>query len=87
MAYSPDRYTNDPDYKEGMDCFLKGDFDGAMEHFKDAADNGNPEAEFRIAKLYYFGRGTDENKREALVWMRKAAQHGNPQAMNETAMM
>ena len=50
MAYSPDRYTNDPDYKEGMDCFLKGDFDGAMEHFRDAADNGNPEAEFRIAK-------------------------------------
>ena len=57
MAYNPAKYTQDPDYQEGMDCFLKCDYDGAMEHFTCAADNGNPEAEFRIAKLYYYGRG------------------------------
>jgi len=41
---------------------------------------GDPEAQYAIGYLYFFGKGVMENRRRAVYWFTLAAQQGHPQA-------
>ena len=45
------------------------------------ASQGNPQAQFKIAEMYEFGRGTDLNLDKSLLWYQKSAKGGNAQAI------
>ena len=44
------------------------------------AQNGEPDAEYRLGAMYYHGQGVPQDHTQALNWYRKAADQGNPQA-------
>src|SRR5687768_2501506 len=48
----------------------------AIDWLRRAAGQRHADAEFQVAQLYDFGFGVDQNDREALVWYRRAAEHG-----------
>jgi len=51
------------------------------------AKNGNPVAQFNIARLYHEGRGVLANNIDALNWMRQAAWQGSTDAQIALARM
>jgi len=52
-----------------------------------AAENGNPEAQNRLAVMYDEGDGFAKDSAEAVKWFRKAAEQGNADAQNNLALM
>ena len=48
--------------------------------FEQAANAGNPAAQYNLALLYLSGRGREPDETKAAEWMQKAALAGNPQA-------
>ena len=47
---------------------------------REAAEAGDPDAELRLASMYYRGEGMEQDYREAAKWYRKAAEQGNAEA-------
>ena len=47
------------------------------------AQNGDPDAEFRLGEAYRFGRGVEPDPEMAIMWYRRATAHGNIRASEE----
>ena len=59
---------------------------GTQEPVQAGEDAGpEPEAEYRIGKMYAGGLGTEQDDKEALVWFEKAARQRNPYAEYQMA--
>lgn len=56
-----------------------------IDYYKDAAEQGNAEAQNSLGLMYYNGEGVEKNYTEAVKWFRKAAELGNPKAQNSLA--
>ncbi|MDR1613691.1 MAG: protein kinase [Planctomycetota bacterium] len=54
--------------------------DKAFEVFKDLADSGNTEAQYRVGEMYFYGSGVTMDKGEAFRYLGLAAQKGIAQA-------
>ncbi len=54
---------------------------------KKAAEQGNPYDQYLLAKMYYYGYGTEKKYHEAFVWFKKAANNDNSEAMQYLAWM
>ena len=55
----------------------------AQEHFKvlyQAAESGDPYAQFNLGKMYFLGKGVAQNDEEAVKWYRRAARQGHAAA-------
>ncbi len=63
------------------------DMQAAFAQLKTQAEQGNPEAQFRLALLYQRGVGVEAKPVEAARWYREAAQHNHAAAMNALGMM
>lgn len=46
------------------------------EALRPAAEQGDPEAQFRLAECYRWGQGVKQSSDEAAMWYREAAQRG-----------
>lgn len=51
-----------------------------LESTKPKAERGDRDAQYHLAELYTFGRGTAKNDAEAARWCRKAAEQGHAEA-------
>ena len=47
-----------------------------ISEYKTAAESGDPEAQYRIGKLYLTSDGAQRDYMKALEWFRKAAEQG-----------
>ncbi|MEX1119441.1 MAG: protein kinase [Terrimicrobiaceae bacterium] len=54
----------------------------AARWIKEAADEKDPPSAFRLAILYYHGRGVDKNMPLAMQWLKTASELGEPRAMS-----
>lgn len=52
------------------------DLKRALRWYRQAAEQGLPEAQMEVAGIYALGRGVDEDKNEALKWITRAAEQG-----------
>ena len=68
----------------GRHC-LDGDYDTAVEYLKKAAELGDMDAHYRLATMYYDGRGVEEDEEKAVYHYEKAAIGGHPQARHNLA--
>lgn len=57
-----------------------GNYAAALEILKPLAKQGNPQAQFRLGKLYYLGQGVEANAEKAFHWFHLAAENGCPPA-------
>jgi TPR repeat protein len=58
----------------------QGRVDLAFQDYLASAKLGDAWGQLQTGKLLFAGRGTRENRDEALVWLRKSAEQGNPDA-------
>jgi TPR repeat protein len=72
---------------EGVDAILKGDYAAALKELRPLAERGNSDAQYRLGRMYEFGRGVPMDKARALVWLRKSAAQENSYAEQELGVI
>ena len=80
LAVGCSTLTNEGRFDTGKENFLAGNFDQSFKQLMPIAKQGNPEAQYAVGYMYFYGLGTKQNMREAANWMQKAADSGQPQA-------
>jgi len=58
-----------------------GNFKRSFKEWRLSAQEGYPEAQNALAKLYFQGIGTPRNYRESLKWYEKVSQQNDPEAL------
>jgi TPR repeat protein len=74
-------------YEDGATASERGDYVAAMALWRPLADEGNADAQYRIAVLYDLGRGVAQNPQFAVQWYRRAAESGHANAQHNLATM
>lgn len=67
--------------KEGIESFRAQDYRQAFIRLKPAAEKGQPDAEYAVGYMYYYGQGVVEDRKLAWFWINRAAAHGQPDAV------
>jgi len=63
------------------------DYQRALALYCQAAQRGDTRAFFNIGWMFLNGRGVARDEAAAVMWLRKAAEHGVPQAVNLLALL
>ncbi len=56
-------------------------FDCSVPKVRASAENGNPDAQYALGYMYFYGVGTNRDVRAAKLWIRRAAAQGQPLAI------
>jgi len=68
-------------YDEGYQAASKGLYKAALTEFQKAAEKGDARAQYSLGVMYLDGIGTQKDKKEAMRWLRKAANQKHPLAL------
>jgi len=68
------------DFYAGQDAYKRGEYEVAYRVWLELAQDGDAEAQFRLARLYVDGKGIDADASEAVKWYRLAAAQGHARA-------
>ena len=69
-------------YRCGITAYEAKRYDEAVDWYRKAAEQGNPNAQSNLGWAYYNGEGVTRDFDEAVKWYRKAAEQGNPNAQS-----
>ncbi len=70
-------YSN---FYSGINYFHNEQYREAFIKLKPIAKCGQPEAQYAIGYMYYYGEGIVENREKAFYWINTAALAGQPEA-------
>jgi TPR repeat protein len=73
--------------KEGYAALSKKDYVTAANEYRPLAERGDPEAQYRIGRMYEFGNGYPQDKAQGIAWVRKAAAQGHADAQQELGVV
>ncbi|KTC88484.1 tetratricopeptide repeat protein [Legionella cincinnatiensis] len=66
--------------REGIDSFRVEDYRKAFIRLKPEAEKGQPDAQYAVGYMYYYGKGVVEDRKKAWFWINAAANLGQPDA-------
>lgn len=69
-------------WAEAKHSYFKGDHERAFRISEALAYEGNPEAQYALGYLFFYGIGTAENKALGIAWMEQSAQKGYAKALD-----
>jgi len=72
-------------YKQGLELYNKKYFLQAAQDFRQAAKQNHAEAQFKLARMYFDGKGVAKDFNQTIKWYRKAAKLGHLEAQVELA--
>ncbi len=67
--------------REGIQCFKAQDYRKAFIRLKPEAEKGNPDAQYAVGYMYYYGKGVVEDRKKARFWITCAARAGQSDAI------
>lgn len=79
LMMAPAHAQEDP-VKAGVEAYERGDYKTAVDRWRSAAIQGNPDAQFNLGQAYKMGRGVPADLKQAEGWYRKAALQGHEEA-------
>jgi TPR repeat protein len=68
--------SSDDEFGRGLSAFNTGDYATALRLWRPLAEREEPRSEAGIGFMYHRGLGLGVDDREAAVWLRRAAEHG-----------
>ncbi len=74
-------------YMKAKAAYLAYDFAVAFPLMLKEAGGGNPDAQYAVGYMYFYGQGVGINYEESLKWIRKAAEQGNKKAFKALAIV
>ncbi|OON95770.1 MAG: hypothetical protein ATN36_07535 [Epulopiscium sp. Nele67-Bin005] len=72
--------TSEQIYELGKQCAQEKDFTKAYDYYKQAAEAGNPNAQYEVGRCLYEGEGVAINYKESKEWLMKASDNGHGEA-------
>ncbi len=69
--------------KEGYEALARKDYVTAANEYRPLAERGDPEAQYRIGRMYEFGNGYPKDPAQGIAWIRKAAAQDHVDAQQE----
>lgn len=75
------------DLDEGIHQFQLQNYREAFIRLKPLADHGQPDAEYAIGYMYYYGEGVTEDRRRAWYWINHAAKKGQVDAIRAVKLL
>jgi TPR repeat protein len=72
---------------EGYEALSRHDYATAIKEYRPLAERGNAEAQYRIGRLYEFGKGYPQDKAQGIAWIRKAAAQNHADAQQELGVI
>lgn len=72
---------------EGIQSFKAQDYRRAFIRLKPEAAKGQPDAQYAIGYMYYYGQGVVEDRKKAWYWINMAAEAGQPDALAATKIL
>lgn len=73
--------------REGIESFRAQDYRRAFVRLMPEAQKGQPDAQYAIGYMYYYGRGVVEERRKAWYWINMAARSGQKDALLAVQLM
>lgn len=67
--------------QEGIINFRTQNYRTAFILLKPEAERGQPDAQYAVGYMYYYGQGVVENRKQAWIWINQAAIAGQPEAV------
>jgi hypothetical protein len=67
--------------QEGIISFRAQDYRQAFIRLKPEAEKGQPDAQYAVGYMYYYGQGVVEDREQAWKWINRAAHAGQPEAI------
>ena len=68
-------------FREGIKSFQVQDYRQAFIRLKPEAETGQPDAQYAIGYMYYYGQGVVEDRKQAWYWINCAAKAGQVDAI------
>ncbi|CDZ78120.1 Sel1 repeat [Legionella massiliensis] len=81
LTLSETACINRANLTEGIICFRAQHYRQAFIRLKPEADKGQPDAEYAVGYMYYYGHGVIEDRKQARYWIKRAAVAGQPDAI------
>jgi TPR repeat protein len=72
---------------EGISCFRVQNYRDAFIHLRPEAEKGQPDAQYAVGYMYYYGKGVVENRKQAWFWIEKAARAGQADAITAARIL
>ena len=67
--------------QEGIRSFQIQNYRQAFILLKPVAEKGQPDAQYAVGYMYYYGQGVVEDRKKAAYWITRAAEAGQPDAV------
>ena len=77
LGLSTPALAQDAAVKAGVDAYNRGDYAGALQAWRPAAEKGDADAQYNVGQIYKLGRGVPVDMVEAEKWYRLAALQGH----------
>lgn len=79
--------TRSLNLREGIQSFRAQDYRRSFIRLVPEAEKGQPDAQYAVGYMYYYGQGVTENREKAWYWINRAAQAGQPDAMTAVQIL
>lgn len=79
--------ASDLNLRLGINSFRNEDYRQAFIRLKPAAQKGQPDAQYAIGYMYYYGQGVEEDRKKAWFWINQAAAAGQADAIVAVKML
>jgi len=70
------KLTGSDDYEKAQRFYYGSKYTEALPLYISAAEQGNPEAQLKLASMYKYAQGVEKNEQQAKFWAKKAAAQG-----------
>ena len=75
------------DYESGRAAYERGNYAEALAQWLPLAERGHAEAQYGVGRLYYYGRGVDQDFAEAARWYLAAAEQGHARSQTNLGIL
>ena len=82
-ACTPHQYN----LKHGIESFQVQDYRSAFIRLLPEAKAGQPDAQYAVGYMYYYGQGVVENRKKAWYWIERAASAGQSDAVRAFSIL
>lgn len=79
--------ARDLNLREGSTSFRVQNYRDAFVRLMPEAKAGQPDAQYAIGYMYYYGQGVVENRKKAVYWIKRAASCGQTEAQAALKMI
>lgn len=78
---------NSVNFMEGIENFRAQNYRTAFIRLKPEAEKGQPDAQYAIGYMYYYGQGVVEDRNQAWFWIHAAAKAGQLEAIEAVKIL